>query len=1629
MSEVGGGPVAGRLSVLVEATLARFRQELTAKVEEAAAGVKAQIEVGVNAAGLREELQGRVDEAAAGVRATIGIDVDAAGVREKVIAAAEAARTSVTINVTTDTGSVVAETVAAKEAANAAAGSIDVPVRADTRRFLPDLLGSLSQAAARARSRGASWLSGVFGSRETVAGEATTIGRDAGRAAVAAVADAADTAAGGRSGGRLRGWLSRLFGRSGDVIADAEKLGADAGGAAGRAAARAAADGAAQLPRMRTLFRGSIIFSLLSLVQPLVGGIGQVVAGLTAMTSAAAPAVGTLAAIPIGVAGLIQTMAAGKIATQGFGSALRLLSREQARLARGEKLTKAEQDKLNQALSELSPSAQEAAREVVGLRGAWVAMRKQVQEALFSRLVGEIKPLAATFLPFLSSQLSVTAGRLGDAAAATSRFLRTGKAQSDLGKVMSNNNLILGDFLHMLGQFGKGSLDFLVGSRKFGRAFGGMMRDLGDWFAGKMERGRRTGSLERFLDRAADKASQLWNITRQIGGGLAGLFRAAVPSGERLLGTFEQFVTNWHSWVDSTQGQTYLRDWFTSTEGGFVEVARIVNSTFKAIAKWAADPKIEGLLRMIRTELGPGLNELFTSLSDASAEGVVSVLSGIARSIGNLAPAFEVVGQLTKALGELLDVLNDLADSEPELTSAIAKLAGAFLAFRIAGKYMKVGRGLLGLGAGAAATAGGAGAGVGAAEAGLGGAAGGGLLARLLGRRAASKAATTAGSAAVRDLERSVFRTLRTTKLGKVGLAAIVFNGIDFATDLNSDRSSRRQVAEAIARSIAGGASDAAREKVVRDSWAKLFPEGQEQGTFGKIFSPMSDPAGVKDRAKWISQFDIDIDRLQRAIARAGTASRYYQQSMDKLLDPHSGHLTQGAGLAKVIREIATEVDTAVAQAAADRKSRNDLFHLLFPDAGPTQYDRWVKRQVSAARRAVQNATKQITTILTSPPKYGPEVPKPSPFIKDLRSTITGGLKQPAAPAAPAPNPFTTNYLNTVPQQLGGKKLAGARNQAREAGRVAGAGIAAAARAGFSAGVKSGGRGQKGAAAGGGMFNSLLSQIRRGLAPAASEARTSGKAIGDGLKGATRGARSADRALAGVSTSARNAGRSARSASKDLSSVGRDGGKGFQRLRDIVRTAMSGLVSTIRGTRGQAGSASRTVASSTAAPVRRLRGQMASAGAYAMAGLAAGIRANGNQAVAEARAVAGRVEAATRSRLEIRSPSRVMKRLGAWVSAGFAAGIKGSARQVDQAVRRLWSKLDDAKIAKSRLAKLKARWADEIKAIKANAAARMKVARQLRYAERQLETLRSKRDNLKQTFANTASEAGSLGAAAQENGGYLTASSFIAQLRQKVKDMKSYAWLLAKLRRNGLGERAYNQLAELGFEEGLPIARELAKASKWSLAKINKLQKQLVRYGSKLGKDSSKTYYDQGIETAEGLVKTLRRRQAVLNKLAERMARAFVNQIRRALGIKTKGSGHSSAFNNPTGKKPPKRGHGGHGGHGHGGGKKHHGSSHGGHGSHGHRGGKKHRPQHHARTLAHAASTPPWKRPSIARAFTTAAKPATKRSHTPTAAPLVGQVSITGGAKESAEDLLDAFIWEIRKLNRGGTYAYGTAAE
>ncbi|MGW7090111.1 hypothetical protein ACWGH2_42380 [Streptomyces sp. NPDC054871] len=431
--------------------------------------------------------------------------------------------------------------------------------------------------------------------------------------------------------------------------------------------------------RLRSLAMGAIV----SLAQPAIAAVAQYGAGLTALVSAAAPAVGVLGAIPGLIAAAGTAAIAGKVAFGGFGEGLKQALKAQSQLAAGTKLTEAQQKALDQSLKGLSTSARSTVKTVASLSGAWRKMRQSVQERFFSKIADEVKPLSNAVLPLLKSSLGDAAGQLGGLAKRGAQAMKSGPFAKDFQTVAKTNSKVIGNITDGTANLAAATGHFLVASGPFVERVGEAGEKFTRWVRASAQAGRETGSLARFLDHAAVKAKQLGRTTLDLGKGLAGVGRAGRESGDRLLDGLEGTMQRFNRWANSDAGQFKMKEFFADAEPTFHELNMLVGDFVRGLGRMATDNGVTDLIRQIRVELMPAVGAFLNAIGGTVGPAVIGLISNIASAFASLSSAGIGLGTLLSALNGLLNIFNGLMNVVPGAGFALGAFLGTLLMLKI----------------------------------------------------------------------------------------------------------------------------------------------------------------------------------------------------------------------------------------------------------------------------------------------------------------------------------------------------------------------------------------------------------------------------------------------------------------------------------------------------------------------------------------------------------------------------------------------------------------------------------------------------------------------------------------------------------------------------------------------------------------------------------------------------------------------------------------------------------------------------------------------------------------------------------------------------------------------------------
>uniref|UniRef100_UPI003F49742E hypothetical protein n=1 Tax=Streptomyces sp. CA-136453 TaxID=3240050 RepID=UPI003F49742E len=503
--------------------------------------------------------------------------------------------------------------------------------------------------------------------RDRIRGELEEIAQQASRARINVPVRADDDGEGGGRGGLLSRIRSLIQGAQGEADREPVQVPVDF-----------------KMPRKRRgRGRTALLGALVGLAQPAVAWITQLGAGLTAVVSAAAPAVGILGTLPGLIAGAGLAAISTKVALGGFGDALKETLKAQAQLGAGGKLTKKQQAALAESMKGLSSSARETVLSIAGVTNKWKELRRTVQEAFFSKIADQVKPLTNALLPRFQAALGGSANQVGNLVRQMSKGAQTTSFAKNFDQVATSSNKVTSVLARSLTNVGHAVGDFTVASGPAVERIAALTEGWTAWLRAANESNRADGSLDRFLQRSIDKSKELVRTTADLGHGLAGVGRASRESGESLLSGFEFQMKYFNAWANSAQGQQRMKAFFDQSLPVYRETIGLLGDLGKGLARMSSDKSLVLLVRQIRYELMPSLGSFLNQLGRAVGPQLISLLASLASTFKQLSAAGGGLAVIVHAFAAMATAINSVMQAVPGLATGLGLLLGGLLALRV----------------------------------------------------------------------------------------------------------------------------------------------------------------------------------------------------------------------------------------------------------------------------------------------------------------------------------------------------------------------------------------------------------------------------------------------------------------------------------------------------------------------------------------------------------------------------------------------------------------------------------------------------------------------------------------------------------------------------------------------------------------------------------------------------------------------------------------------------------------------------------------------------------------------------------------------------------------------------------
>lgn len=140
-------------------------------------------------------------------------------------------------------------------------------------------------------------------------------------------------------------------------------------------------------------------------------------------------------------------------------------------------------------------------------------------------------------------------------------------------------------------------------------------------------------------------------------------------------------------------------------------------------------------------------------------------------------------------------------------------------------------------------------------------------------------------------------------------------------------------------------------------------------------------------------------------------------------------------------------------------------------------------------------------------------------------------------------------------------------------------------------------------------------------------------------------------------------------------------------------------------------------------------------------------------------------------------------------------------------------------------------------------------------------------------------------------GDYRSGSSLLRGLTQRAGKLKQFQTLLASLQKKGIAPALLNEIASLGVDQGLPLARSLVSMNKAGLAAVNKQYQAVQSTSTKIGNQVADANFGKLIDTAEKSLSAANKNSATIAKAIDRQSKALQKMLGKYLKVPGYASG------------------------------------------------------------------------------------------------------------------------------------------
>ncbi len=281
------------------------------------------------------------------------------------------------------------------------------------------------------------------------------------------------------------------------------------------------------------------------------------------------------------------------------------------------------------ALSNLSPAAQEFVKYLVSIQGEFKKLKAAAGEELFPKLETAIDNLVKNLFPTLIPLLRDTGGVLGDIAIDFSNAVTEGKNLDNLKTVWKNNDELLRRLGKGASGFYGGLLALLAAAEPLIDKFGLWIQRLGETFDKTMKAKQATGELTEFFENINRIASGLGGAFKEGFGAIGDIIANVIAPGgaaDIFVKYFDDTFSKWREFTSGGANNDGLTTFLNNLTTNFTKVLDLIGNIIGEAVKVGATPQFGEFVDKLNEavdifgEVGVALADTLPALGDLVIE-------------------------------------------------------------------------------------------------------------------------------------------------------------------------------------------------------------------------------------------------------------------------------------------------------------------------------------------------------------------------------------------------------------------------------------------------------------------------------------------------------------------------------------------------------------------------------------------------------------------------------------------------------------------------------------------------------------------------------------------------------------------------------------------------------------------------------------------------------------------------------------------------------------------------------------------------------------------------------------------------------------------------------------------------